>query len=364
MEKIANDFQVSYVDLEQVTGALYWDDQKRLGFVVIFDGATDHTKNLAKSQKTKLYDRDTYSLGDNRFAFGVDKRWIVVSSKQLLQQALQAKSDKRSVLRKHPAFAAPLAQNWMRMSLSVPQLVRPIITEPQVQLMRTMISSLRRAELFVGQKTLLRLECIDALGADRAHMFLLGLGRLTQGLTGLVRSSILGFLALDPAFTSLTDTLQMLLSQRPLLIRTIVQQFGPNASLAQVSREQRRIEMHIGQGLGKRLIASVAIVAALTLPAYLRYTEIIKQAQTRKTLQHVSRALRTYRIAFGRLPNQALGLQALVKNRLLVDLPQDAWSRGLIYELISEQTCRVRSMGRDGEPGGAGLDLDLEVTVD
>lgn len=92
-----------------------------------------------------------------------------------------------------------------------------------------------------------------------------------------------------------------------------------------------------------------------------------KVAQTRIALRHFSSACAAYEAHFGAPP--ASFAQLMGQNRSNVVLvtmnpwpPVDAWGHPIHFEPNNESNGfgRVLSFGRDGRPGGQGLDADIE----
>ena len=71
--------------------------------------------------------------------------------------------------------------------------------------------------------------------------------------------------------------------------------------------------------------------------------------------------LEEYRSATGSFPNEGQGLDALVQEKLLQDLPADSWGREYLYS-SSGQTYTVWSLGKNGAMGGDGLDFDFSTS--
>ena len=82
------------------------------------------------------------------------------------------------------------------------------------------------------------------------------------------------------------------------------------------------------------------------------------------------KALQQYRLDVGTLPSTEQGLQALLAKPSNVNkwdgpylekaLPADPWGNAYIYVAPGEQgEFDISSTGRDGRPGGEGLDADI-----
>ncbi len=73
-------------------------------------------------------------------------------------------------------------------------------------------------------------------------------------------------------------------------------------------------------------------------------------------------------------PTNEQGFKALVENPLsgpkavtwkgpyMKDMPLDVWSHPYQYQLKSNGTIEISSLGRDGKPGGTGMDKDIKLS--
>ena len=75
-------------------------------------------------------------------------------------------------------------------------------------------------------------------------------------------------------------------------------------------------------------------------------------------VQNIEKALRHYSDVTGHFPSTSCGLQTLVDSKTLEKMPLDPWGHTFAYVVESGQPI-VTSYGRDGIPGGEGLDADI-----
>ncbi|HZE90952.1 MAG TPA: type II secretion system major pseudopilin GspG [Rhizobacter sp.] len=114
----------------------------------------------------------------------------------------------------------------------------------------------------------------------------------------------------------------------------------------------------------------IGLLAAYVGPKY--FTQIGKSEVKTAKAQIVSfeKALQQYRIDTGSYPNTEQGLQALLAKPSNVNkwdgpylekaLPNDPWGRPYVYVSPGEHgDIDISSTGRDGRPGGDGLDADV-----
>lgn len=86
-----------------------------------------------------------------------------------------------------------------------------------------------------------------------------------------------------------------------------------------------------------------------------------RQMYTRAHLGFIEDAIPEYQKEHGSLPASLRDLSDLDKRgfELTVDgRPLDEWGHPIRYE-VTEDICNVYSLGRDGQPGGVGLDAEL-----
>jgi len=121
------------------------------------------------------------------------------------------------------------------------------------------------------------------------------------------------------------------------------------------------------------VLAIIALVAALIVPNVIGRPDEARVTVAKTDLRTISAALKMYRLDNGDYPTTAQGLAALsVKptseplprnwsgEGYLAQVPVDPWGRPYIYR--SPGTAGgfdLMSYGKDGKPGGEGLDADL-----
>jgi general secretion pathway protein G len=110
------------------------------------------------------------------------------------------------------------------------------------------------------------------------------------------------------------------------------------------------------------VVGSTAYICAwLSLGNYWLFTG--KQGTTRTELSLLSDAIEKYRQKNGHLPAELTDLDRETTSVLLPDQrgwPCDFWSRPFHYD-VNGDSYDLYSLGRDGQPGGDGLDADLHA---
>ena len=114
----------------------------------------------------------------------------------------------------------------------------------------------------------------------------------------------------------------------------------------------------------------IGLLAAYVGPKYFSQIGKSEVKTTRAQIVGFEKALQQYRLDVGRFPSTEQGLQALVTRPANVakwdgpylekTLPQDPWGHAYLYASPGEHgDFDISSTGRDGRPGGDGLDADI-----
>lgn len=132
------------------------------------------------------------------------------------------------------------------------------------------------------------------------------------------------------------------------------------------------VRSHRGFTLLELLVVMVIIglLAAYVGPKYFSQIGKSEIKTTRAQLVGLEKALQQYRLDVGRFPSTEQGLQALVVKPANVGkwdgpylekaVPPDPWGHPYLYASPGEHgDFDLSSTGRDGRPGGDGLDADI-----
>ena len=132
------------------------------------------------------------------------------------------------------------------------------------------------------------------------------------------------------------------------------------------------VRSHRGFTLLELLVVMVIIglLAAYVGPKYFSQIGKSEVKTTRAQIVGFEKALQQYRLDVGRFPSTEQGLQALVSKPATVakwdgpylekTLPLDPWGQPYVYASPGEHgDVDISSTGRDGRPGGDGLDADI-----
>ena len=122
------------------------------------------------------------------------------------------------------------------------------------------------------------------------------------------------------------------------------------------------------------VLAIIALVAALIVPNVIGRPDEARVTVARTDLKTIAAALKMYRLDNGDYPTTQQGLAALAERPTaapvpsgyasegyLPQVPMDPWERPYVYKNPSDTGTGfdLMSLGKDGEPGGEGLDADL-----
>ncbi|MCH4892095.1 MULTISPECIES: type II secretion system major pseudopilin GspG [unclassified Sphingomonas] len=119
------------------------------------------------------------------------------------------------------------------------------------------------------------------------------------------------------------------------------------------------------------VLAIIALVAALIVPNVIGRPDQARVTTATTDIASISGALKLYRLDNGTYPTTSQGLKALAvrpatppvpasfpEGGYLSQTPVDPWGNPYAYE-SNGTTFSLISLGRDGKPGGEGLDADI-----
>lgn len=119
------------------------------------------------------------------------------------------------------------------------------------------------------------------------------------------------------------------------------------------------------------VLAIIALVAALIVPNVIGRPDEARVTVANTDLRTISAALKMYRLDNGDYPTTEQGLAALAEQPTMAPIPRhwpaegylsplpvDPWGRPYVYRSTGG-AFELISYGKDGRPGGEGLDADL-----
>ncbi len=123
------------------------------------------------------------------------------------------------------------------------------------------------------------------------------------------------------------------------------------------------------------VVVILAILAGLIIPRFMGETDKAKQAKAKIQIESLESALKMYKLDNGSYPTTEQGLKALVETPTVGNLPKnwrqggylekgkvpkDPWDSEYVYVCPgSHGDFDLSSLGADGEPGGEGVDKDI-----
>ena len=121
------------------------------------------------------------------------------------------------------------------------------------------------------------------------------------------------------------------------------------------------------------VLVIIAIVAGLVTMNVVGRPDQARVTTTKTNLASLSSALKMYRLDNGQYPTTQQGLKALVEKPATPPVPSawpeggyvsedpvDAWGNPYAYASAGSGF-ELKSLGKDGKPGGEGLDADLDA---
>lgn len=117
----------------------------------------------------------------------------------------------------------------------------------------------------------------------------------------------------------------------------------------------------------------IGLLASYVAPRFFDQIGKSEVKATRAQMDALDKALAAYRLDTGHYPTTEQSLQALVQRPatepkwagpyLSKALPADPWGRPYLYQSPGEQghDFELRSLGKDGQPGGTGDAADISV---
>ena len=164
-------------------------------------------------------------------------------------------------------------------------------------------------------------------------------------------------------------------------MRIVLKKFCDSVALDAPSRKPQPVSNgEAGLTLVEMLIVLViiGIIATMVTMNVFNRPDQAKVLVTQTNLSSISMALKTYRLDNGDYPTTDQGLKALVEKTTIPPLPTswpeggylagatldeqgqpvDAWGHPYVYATTAAGF-ELKSLGKDGKPGGEGIDADL-----
>jgi general secretion pathway protein G len=121
------------------------------------------------------------------------------------------------------------------------------------------------------------------------------------------------------------------------------------------------------------VLAIIALIAGLIVPNVIGRPDEARVTVAAADLRTVSAALKMYRLDNGGYPTTEQGLEALAERPTsaplprtfpeegyLAEVPRDPWDRPYVYKSPGANGgFDLMSLGKDGKPGGEGIDADI-----
>ncbi len=117
----------------------------------------------------------------------------------------------------------------------------------------------------------------------------------------------------------------------------------------------------------------IGLLASYVAPRYFDQVGKSEIKVARAQMDAFEKSLGAYRLDVGHYPTSQQGLRALVERPpdepkwagpyLSRTVPMDPWGRGYVFRSPGDggHDFELLSLGKDGQPGGTGLDADLSI---
>ncbi len=106
------------------------------------------------------------------------------------------------------------------------------------------------------------------------------------------------------------------------------------------------------------VITIIGVVMATVTVAILPQLDNAKIDTTKNSMLGVQNGLKLYYAKHGKYPDTSQGLQILVTEKFLEQMPKDAWSNDFVY-LAEGASYKIISYGSDGAAGGDSAAADI-----
>jgi general secretion pathway protein G len=109
------------------------------------------------------------------------------------------------------------------------------------------------------------------------------------------------------------------------------------------------------------VIAIMGMMATLITVFFVRQQDQAKVDGTKIQMHNIVEALDAYKIRVGSYPSTEEGLQVLVTQQVMKELPKDMWDKDFQYVRHNARSYTLKSFGMDGVSGGEGFDADISL---
>ena len=106
------------------------------------------------------------------------------------------------------------------------------------------------------------------------------------------------------------------------------------------------------------VIVILGMIAGAVVVAVIPQLNKARQDTARLEISAMMQGLQQYNVKRGKYPDTAMGLKALIDDQDIDKLKADPWGHDYVYMLEGGKPV-VISYGKDGQPGGEGLAMDL-----
>ncbi len=289
----------------------------------------------------------------------VENESLLLLAKISVLPQLMHKKDSLKSNKLHQELALPFPKGFLvRISFALPEWLRTI-DEPQAPMMTT-LGGLSYLMLDVGDDVFLKVRSTTQRAAENVHYLLAGMREMMIGGRYIFRAYAYFALGLDLGqMAGIPEPFRSALQNRSALLDTMNKYLGPVSAKPEVKVDGLAVTLRASQDAMTGSAFVVGILAAIAIPAFIRYIRLSKASEAQAMLAALKIAEDTYRLdsgsylACGPHPTEPPAGEA-------VDWGKDACFDKLGFDPGSKVNCSYQAalMGETGLLLKAACDLD------
>ncbi len=209
---------------------------------------------------------------------------LVIATDAQLGPALEGGAAAAAIERRHPGISSGAAM--LAMSFAVPDWLNALGDHEQMRGLRTLLRSLKRVEMGIGDELSIGLSCADAAGTERAELLLKGYRELLVGGAHLWRAYALVLLGFDlSALPGIPPQVQAALANREALRKTVDDLLPSPKAKPVVVRKGNRVDLTAPAEMLQGSAFVMGIMAAVAIPAFIDYIRKSKLSEVHMQLE-------------------------------------------------------------------------------
>lgn len=287
-----------FKDLKQAVAGIRIGQAGRPAMVAVLRGNFPEglAAKLAKGAEPRaLEQHQAYRLEKDLWLVQIGAELVIATNDQL-GPALAGGGDAAAIKQRHPGLSPGAGEKEMlAMSFALPDWLRVLGDNEQMRGLRTLLTSLTRVEMRVGDELAIGLACADAAGTERAELVLKGYRELLVGGAHLWRAYALLILGFDlSALPGIPPQVQTALANREALRKTIDDLLPSPKAKPIVVRKGNRVDMTAPAEMLQGSVFVMGIMAAVAIPAFIEYIRKSKLSEAHMQLERCYRSTLDY----------------------------------------------------------------------